>query len=159
MIVDATTSGLELLTQDKTYENASYSSPWVEELSVFDLPRSVIDSLKTLFSYRQLPQNWDSYGSPPPTADAVYSAQSILYLTLSTRVADVPHLRPLSGGGIQISWRGENRELDLAILKDGIVDFLQCEDDDVIEERQAVPLSQMLSELEAHIDWVTGLAH
>ena len=158
MIADATTSDLEFLRYDKIYENTTYSSPWVDEVSVFDLPRSVIDSFKTLFSYRQLPENWDSYGSLPPTENAIKSAEAILSLTLYVKALSAPYLRPLSGGGIQISWKGTNRELDLAILREGEIDFLQCEDDDVIHETQAVPPDQVLFKLGAYIDWVTASA-
>lgn len=159
MIADATTSDLELLTYDKTYENATYSSPWVDEVSVFDLPRSVIDSFKTLFSYRQLPENWDSYGSLPPTDDAINSAEAILKRTFYMKALSPPYLRPLSGGGIQISWKATSRELDLAILKDGQVDFLQCENDEVMREIQAVPPDQVPFKLGAHIEWVIGSAN
>lgn len=152
----------ELQESRKRHEESFHSPECIDTISVFnrviDFSPDVLDSFKTLFSYRQLPENWDSYGSPPPTDDAINSAQFILYQTSSTKGTEVPYLRPLSGAGIQISWRGENRELELAILKDGKVDFLQCEDDDVVEERQAVPLIQILSELEAYIDWITGSA-
>lgn len=153
-IADATTAGLELLKEGKTGETTLDSPQWVDTVSAFDLPRSVLDSLKTLFGFCQLSHNWDSYGSPPPTENAINSAYKILLDVASLEDMPAPHVMALSGGGIHISWRRTNRELDLEILTNGEVDFLQSQEDHVIEEGEGVPRAKRLELMK----WVTESA-
>ena len=161
VIIMSTPTALEPELQESRqfYEELFDSPECSDTISVFfdrgsDKSLWVIDSFKTLLSYKKLPENWDSYGSPPPTEEAINSAQIILFLA-SSKGLNAPFMRPLSGGGIQISWKEKTRELDLAILKNGNVDFLKCEKDDVIGEEQAVPSDR----LREPIYWVAGSAN
>ena len=56
-----------------------------------------------------LPPNWDSYGSPPPTKAAIDTASRLL----ENLGVPFPFVAPISGGGIQI---------EITILPDGTVE-------------------------------------
>jgi len=135
--VDTATTGTEL-----RYEESPGSAQWEGTISAYDLTRSLIDSLKTLFELRNLPPNWDSYGSPPPTSEASSSASQILQITSSMENIPPPHVIPISGGGIQINWRKRNRELDIEILQNGNIEFLKSVDDNSMEEGELVANSR-----------------
>lgn len=152
MPLDATTSEIELLNRDTPYLAQSYSGQWVGAISAYGLNRSVIDSLKTIFGFKQLTQNWDSYGSPPPTRESINSASGIIKSVSTHEELSYPHIMAVSGGGIQISWEKNNRELDLVILHSGEVEFLQSEGDDVIGEGEVDQIDQNFRDL---ANWVS----
>lgn len=70
-----------------------------------------------------LPENWDTYGSPAPTAPLVdriaeaLRASEILSIPCPTAV-------PVPGGGIQLEWSGTHRELELEFGPEGGLAFL-----------------------------------
>lgn len=52
----------------------------------------------------------------------------------------MPHFAPVSGGGIQLEWRRQNRELELEILPNGEIAFLKAPEPGEMEEG-VLPLS------------------
>ena len=57
-----------------------------------------------------LEDEWDSYGSPPPTADAVHLSVELLK-ALSDERLPVPRVRATADGGVTVEWYGEAIEL------------------------------------------------
>lgn len=81
---------------------------------------SVVEKIS---SYRSLPQNWNSYGSPPPSAIARQKA--ILFITaLLDEKQPRPRVTPVSGGGIQFEWSYGEREVEIEFLHDGTIEYV-----------------------------------
>jgi len=52
-----------------------------------------------------LQKDWDSFGSEPPTSEAILAARKLI--AEASRDCMLPHfVGPISGGGVQIEWRG-----------------------------------------------------
>lgn len=64
-----------------------------------------------------LSSDWDSYGSVPPTADAIESAQFVLDQLFRNH-----HISPVSGGGIQFDFCIGNNDVEISIDPEGSVD-------------------------------------
>ena len=74
-------------------------------------------------SYRSLPQNWNSYGSLPPSAIARQKA--IWFITaLLDEKQPRPRVTPVSGGGIQFEWSFGERQVEIEFLHDGTIECL-----------------------------------
>lgn len=85
--------------------------------------------LKALMGLRQLPPNWDGAGSPPPTNAALTGSVHLLRL-IADMVHDtipVPHIVPLTHGGIQFEWMSGSRELEIAVFANGVIEFVTAE--------------------------------
>jgi hypothetical protein len=82
----------------------------------------------------ELPHNWDGHGSP---ALGAKEREHVTKLLSSIDNADVPapNIVPISGGGIQIEWQHNGRELELEI-EGGSEDliFLKVYQDGTTEE-------------------------
>lgn len=93
-------------------------------------------AVKGVLRIQKLPSNWDSYGSPAPTRKAVDASLMLLWQIIRLGLEDlpVPHVVPVSGGGIQLEWQVGRRELELEVLPDGSAEFLKVEDGDPITE-------------------------
>jgi hypothetical protein len=74
----------------------------------------------------QLAENWDSYGSRPISQPAIEQAADILACLSNL---DLPNLQifPVPGGGIQLEFQQDSRELEIEILPDGSIEFLMVE--------------------------------
>ncbi len=71
----------------------------------------------------QLPENWDSYGSPAIHQAAIEQAAEVLACLSDLDLPD-PHIVPVPGGGIQLELQQEKRELEIEILPDGSIEYL-----------------------------------
>lgn len=117
-----------------------------------------IDAVKAVFRVAGLPVNWDGYGSPRPTNTAVNSAIALLGNIASTGFEDlpVPHVVPVSGGGIQFEWNIGARELEFAASPDGSLEFLKAEGGDPVGEGPLKPVPY--SELRLLVGWLMSTA-
>jgi hypothetical protein len=61
----------------------------------------------------------------------------VVYRAAGAESETVPHLSPVSGGGIQIDWDTPRRSLEAEILPDGRIQYLAIEDDRVVGEDEA----------------------
>lgn len=111
----------------------------------------VASPLNDLQRIADLPADWDSYGSAPPTTVAVGTARRLINTVyrdslLSARAPSLPFsVAPLSGGGIQLEWRGETDAIEVEIGPEGAFGYLLLkgterspdseEKDDVSESR------------------------
>lgn len=108
------------------------------------------NALIALFHIASLPENWDSYGSPPPLPQIVNYAERLLR-SIRDEDLPVPHIIPVSGGGIQIEWSNPPRELELEILPDGSIQYLEIGDEEPFHEGELTDTSQIHSLL----SWLT----
>lgn len=100
-----------------------------------------------------LQADWDSYGSAPPTSVAVETARRLINTVyrdslLSARAPYLPFaVAPLSGGGVQLEWRGETSTVEVEIGPQGAFGYLLikgAEPSCVYEEEDGVPESRIL---------------
>jgi hypothetical protein len=99
---------------------------WNSAVPTETLSEWQIHGIKTLKKVLSLPENWDSYGSPPPTVAAATTAMAILTST-TIEYFIAPRVVPISGGGLQLEWEIGSRVLELEILDDGSVEYLTME--------------------------------
>jgi hypothetical protein len=99
-----------------------------------------------------LPANWDSYGSPPLSETARQNAVQLL-ASIEYEDFPAPCIVPISGGGLQIEWQYNRRELELEIVAGSPeVLFLKVHEDDSAEEG-AFSITDR-STLQALLDWL-----
>lgn len=109
--------------------------------------------LGKISGFRSLQQNWNSYGSPPPSESAIRHA--ISFVALMEDQDPRPRVLPVSGGGIQFEWSRGERELELEFLPDGSAEFLKVPDrESVGEEGNIDSLGRV--EIEKLFSWLTN---
>ncbi len=118
-----------------------------------DLTIPVAAALKRLLTIEALGPNWDSYGSDAPHHMAVARAHRLiweLYMwSLGARHCPiVPYsVVPLSGGGVQVEWRGCDAVIEVEIGPEGAFGYLLSkgtEPSREFEERDNVAESQIV---------------
>ncbi len=114
-----------------------------------------LEAFRGVFKAEALKQDWDSYGSPPPTLRALNRALGILRGIAELDIQDlpVPFVVPVHGGGIQLEWTVGGREFELEISRDGSVEYLKAEDREPLEEGRLEPIAEQLRSLFA---WLTS---
>jgi hypothetical protein len=91
--------------------------------SLVDVNPRLSTSLKTIARLAQLEDNWDGYGSPPLLPVAIARAIHVLKIS-DKETPPVPHIGPVTGGGIQIEWSTTARDLELEILPEGSLEYV-----------------------------------
>jgi hypothetical protein len=76
-----------------------------------------------------LDSNWDSYGSVPPNPRALAAARSLIQkvyqISAYSGATVVPYsVLPLSGGGVQIEWRGPAGVIEIEVSAAGELGYL-----------------------------------
>jgi len=109
----------------------------VQSQGITELKRPVrwlTSALADVARIAELPQDWDGYGSAPL---GIKEREHVTKLLSSIDNADLPapNIVPISGGGIQIEWQHNARELELEIIE-GSEDlmFLKVYPDGMMEE-------------------------
>ncbi len=121
-----------------------------------NLDRSQADLLAAMNAVgdlAQLPQDWDSYGSRQIQTSAIRQALEILQMANLQHIP-MPFVVPVPGGGVQLEWRLEGRELELEVQPDRTIAYLRVDEND-IDEEGVVPKDQPSAILE-HIQWVAA---
>ena len=89
--------------------------------SVFEFRRvsPIAEALERLRQIKGVGPNWDSYGSEAPTHAAVARAHSLIWevymgsVNAGQRPAVPYSVVPLSGGGVQVEWRGDAAAIEV----------------------------------------------
>lgn len=123
---------------------------WCDVQGVGGFSRSKVESIKSLFELKNLPANWDGYGSPPLSTNALSTALSLFLTDIEDLPA--PRISPVSGGGVQLIWRIGGRELDLEALADGSIEYLEVQDNLTVEEGELTNL--YFGEFQQLFDWL-----
>jgi hypothetical protein len=84
--------------------------------------------VEKISSYRSLPQNWNSYGSPPPSPAAIQGAIWFITSMLDEKKPR-PRVTPVSGGGIQFEWAFGERQIEIEFLRDGTIADTKANDE------------------------------
>ncbi len=145
-------SDLDLVHADKEVHKATReTTQWSGAFPIFNLNRKRIKALKALCELRNLPEDWDSYGSPSPTGYAVDAGCSFIVNYLRDE-DPMPWVSPVSGGGIQLSWEKQANELNLDILPDGRMEYLKSSGSNPIEVDEKFALDGL--KVQSMLDWV-----
>lgn len=99
----------------------SYINLWLE------------DSQNELHKLKELPENWDRYGSPKIENRAVKTTADLL-TNLAKFGMPKPRIFPVSGGGLQLEWQQNSRELEIEVLPDGKIEYLKVYEDGEMTE-------------------------
>lgn len=99
----------------------SYINLWLE------------DSQDELHKLKELPENWDSYGSPRIKDISVTTTANLL-IDLAKFGMPKPQIFPVSGGGLQLEWQRNMRELEIEVLPDGSIEYLKVYEDGEMTE-------------------------
>jgi len=109
-------------------------------------------SQRQISELAQLADNWDSYGSPPLQPAAIEHASEALDC-LSTLQLPSPQIFPVPGGGIQLEFEKDRRELQIEFLPDGSIEYLKIASNGEMLEG-SIPLSK--GELRCLAYWLQG---
>jgi hypothetical protein len=80
-----------------------------------------------------LPENWDSYGSPSVAVELLSNAKDFLD-SLSAENIHPPFVTPVSGGGIQFEWSNQGRDLEVEFVEPYIFGYLKVIKNQPVEE-------------------------
>ncbi len=145
-------SDLDLVHADEEDRKAARETvQWSGAVSIFNLNRKKIEALQTVLELANLPENWDSYGSPPPTKHAV-DVGCIFVVDYLSDEDPMPLIIPVSGGGIQLTWKNQANELNLDILPDGGMEYLKSSGSHLIEDGTKLSLDWL--KVQSLLDWV-----
>jgi hypothetical protein len=98
----------------------------------------------------KLPENWDGHGAIPLRLTVLEKAKKFL---AEPDLVDLPTPAVVlgSGGAVHFEWQIDGRELEIEVLLDGSMEFLQVENGDSCEGTlKLFPIGQ-LCEL---VDWL-----
>jgi hypothetical protein len=84
---------------------------------------------------KNLPDNWDSYGSPSIPTRLFENAKNFL-TSLEFENISPPRVVPISGGGLQFEWQQGHREIEVEFIEDNFIGYLKVVSDKPIEEGQ-----------------------
>ena len=114
-----------------------------------------IEAVKKILSFQPLTltSNWDSYGSEPMDQRAIDAALNLVNY-VGFRNVPAPRVIPVSGGGIQLEWVKENRELEVEIHPDGSIAYLVVYDGKPTGEDEIEPC-EVLPQTERLLSWLS----
>jgi len=113
-------------------EKPSSKSQFVSVDSTTDNPFE--NTLSNLDTIKQLPDNWDSYGSPPLDAKLYNNAKFFLQWIFSQFIIPEPFVVPVAGGGVQFEWQSRGRELEIEFSEPDSIEYLLVfEDNEMVE--------------------------
>ncbi len=90
-------------------------------------------SQRKISELAQLTENWDSYGSPPIQPAAIEQASEALSC-LSFINLPPPQIFPVPGGGLQLEFEWDERELEIEFLPDGSIGYLMVAENGEMRE-------------------------
>ncbi len=105
-------------------------------------------SLQRIRDLAAMPDDWDTYGSPRIRAEAVDATIQLLW-ALAPFDPPLPHIVPISGGGLQLEWSVGQRELEIGVAPEGTIDYLKDDADHMEGSDIALSDTRRLAELVA----------
>lgn len=90
----------------------------------------IAETFERLQQIEELGPNWDSYGSEAPSHVAAATAHSLIWAVYMGSVnarqwPAVPYsVVPVSGGGVQVEWRGDAAAIIVEISSEGVLGYL-----------------------------------
>ncbi|HYR93798.1 MAG TPA: hypothetical protein VEP48_06305 [Methylomirabilota bacterium] len=112
-----------------------------------------LDSVNEVARLSNLPEGWDSNGSPSVTPKAKAVAVRLL-MNCAYKPLPEPHLGAVPGGGLQLEWSYGPKCLELEVFPDGTVQFLTVDDEKTMVEGVLQP--NHTGQIRNHVGWVTA---
>lgn len=140
-----------------TLRGGSGSDVAPADLFVLDRDEELIHALVSLNRLGELEEDWDSYGSVPPSLDLIVVAESLL-VWIDRHLSPFlppPHITAVSGGGVQFEWRHGSRELEIELgpLDEGLsIEYLRSSHGEPINE-DAI---ETVPDLPDQLGWIVG---
>ena len=104
-------------------------------------------TLHKIADLSHLLDDWDSYGSPPPSRTALKAALSMLAKVDDGQgFLDAPDVMPVSGGGVAIGWSSGSREIEVEFLPNETAEFLTSVDGEPVSDG-VLPSVESLTDL------------
>lgn len=122
-----------LVTELAYAPNQIVSSQWSSVTPIYGVSSTLRKSQRKIAELSRLSVNWDTYGSCPIQPAAIERALKILSLA-DRHGFTAPDIFPVPGGGIQLEWQNEKRELELEILPDATLEYLTVDENKNMEE-------------------------
>jgi len=111
----------QLVPESETFDLLGVKLIWTKDGNR-PFPEPVLNAIKSLLDFAELPGNWNSYGGRSLTASAITPV--IQFVIRGHQTAAVPRLHPLPDGGVGLAWtRGED-DLEIAVAGNGTVEGL-----------------------------------
>ena len=139
----------EIVDSGEGVLDEEYSAQWSGVISAAQLSGQQKTVIQRLVELSQLPQDWDSYNSPPPSAIATKVATEIVKMPFFDFLPS-PLVSPVSGGGVQFEWEIGPRSLEIEILDTGVVQYLKSEHGEPVED------GPLLSGLRSIVMWTVS---
>lgn len=100
---------------------------------VTDGPDWMIKTLSELEQVANLPDGWDGYGSPAVLDEVKRNASTFLRCL---EIEDIPvaYVGPISGGGVQLEWHCNGRELEVEFTEKDSIGYLKVFQDGSMHE-------------------------
>jgi hypothetical protein len=154
MITADTTSILDVHVAEERQQYEFQLTDWYGAIPIECLTTAQLRLLREIGNLVSLPHGWDSYGSLPPTTEAVASAISQILRNHSTSLPSA-QVFPVSGGGIQFVWQKSGRTLDLEFLPNGSIEYLTSESGNQRLEGELANSNHPM--MQALMAWVAGV--
>lgn len=127
------------------------STQWSSVSSVFEENLLSMAAQEKLQELKDLPENWDSYGSCPIHSDVIEMSASLLADLAKIKIPN-PLILPVSGGGVQLEWRKHNAELEIEVLPNKTVEYLVVDKEGKMLEGQ-LPQNVHIAEIACLTNW------
>ncbi len=114
----------------------------ITEWQALRVARRLIGVLYNLERIAALPEDWDTFGSGRTSAVAVNTARDLIWravinLAAHKGIDGTPNdVAPLSGGGLQLEWRGNAGDIEVEVSADGRFGYLLRHEQDGRGETQ-----------------------
>lgn len=158
IITDAATVQAQPVMQEEEFRNSRVERlyvilPTAQSFDVVKIPPQWTwqkEPVRRVLACLSLRANWDSYGGKVPSLDTALAViDAIDRMPANNSV--IPHIVPLSTGGIQLEFNRGRKGLEIEFSPDGNVLYLET--DGEMETEKTATLSQ-----EQITSWMTWLA-
>lgn len=134
--------------ETETFELLGLKLVWTKD-GARPFPAPILNAIKSMIDFAELPLNWNSYGGKPLAAAAAAPAMQLV--VRGHRTADFPRLHPLPDGGVSLTWNRDDNELEIAVSANGEVEGLLSLDEDEFELLPGASLEAGMELLERYL--------
>lgn len=132
------------------FDLAPNTGAQIAEWQALKVARRLLGVLYNLERIAAVPEDWDTFGSGRTSAIAVNAARDLVWKTVVNLAAykgadgTPDDVAPLSGGGVQVEWRGNAGTIEVEVSADGSFGYLLRHHDGPSEEADNVPGDRIL---------------
>jgi hypothetical protein len=112
-------------------------------------------AIREVAALSRLPNDWDSYASPPPGAKTVAVAMRFLSWTADFEgPVRAPHVSATPGGGVGLVWQLGSRGIEVSVDPGLRAEYVASDDGQPIAEGSV----RGMADLRSHLAWLTTAA-